>query len=524
MNYFVFRNNTVERFFPKGYTFSGYDDITLVPKDVDGYVWFYQMPIRFDEASICEEIRSYSAKLSIVVKEINPVKPVLLFSMDAHYSAPMTNGASLMEAIIAYNTILLELQKSYVNIKVLDIREFTNLYPSVDLIDWKYWFLSQMGLNPRLARSFQEWYNSKLNQIDLKRKKCLVLDLDNTLWGGILGEDGPTGIKVGGEYPGKAFLGFQEAIRALSANGIILTICSKNNEADVMEVFDHNPFMLLKKDDFSAWRINWKDKASNIKEIAEDLNIGLDSMVFVDDSPSERELIKQSLPMVEVPDFPTQPYDLPVFTKALIDDYFRVFDITQEDKNKAAQYKANVLRAQSQQSFTDLSAFIKSLDISVKIENANDFNIQRIAQMTQKTNQFNLTTKRYSESDIRSFLKSGWIVYCMSVSDRFGDYGITGCMIINGNEIDSFLLSCRILGKGIEEAFLKSVLTQLSNKGLHSVEASYIPTAKNAQVCDFYDRCGFSLIETGKDGSKHYHLDLSKADMSIKSDYHVTIV
>ena len=523
MNCFVFRNNTVERFFPKGYTFSGYDDISIIPHDVDGYVWFYQLPVRMSETMLCEEIRGYSDKLSIILNEIPSFKPVFLLTMEDLFSVPMTSGAVLKESILAYNTALFEAQKSHANVLVMDVSEFCHQYSQAELTDWKFWFISQMGLNPRLSKPFVEWFEKKLVQVSLQRKKCIVLDLDNTLWSGILGEDGIEGIKVSGDYPGKAFHLFQEALKELSETGIILAICSKNNEADVMEALDNNPFMVLRKQDFSSWRINWNDKASNIREIAEELNIGLDSMVFIDDNPSERELIRQALPMVTVPEFPTQPYDLPVFCRDLIEQHFRVFTITDEDKNKAAQYRSNALRSQSQRSFTDMDSFLESLNIQIRIEKANEFNIPRIAQMTQKTNQFNLTTKRYTESDIRSRLEDGWEIFCLSVSDRFGDNGITGCVFINGSGIDSLLLSCRILGKGIEFAFINTILTILKNRGERQVSAVFIPTAKNAQVADFYDKCGFTVISHGNDGAKMYSLDLVSAELNIKSYFTIVV-
>ena len=520
MNFFVFRNNTVERFFPKGYTFSGYDDISVVP-DADGYVWFFQLPVRVDEGVLCEEIQGYSEKLDLVLNQIPSSKPVFLLTMEEIPSILMTSGAVLKESIYAYNSSLFEAQKTRRNVHVLDICEFTRQYTESELMDWKFWFISQMGLNPRLSKPFMEWFERKLDQISLKRKKCLVLDLDNTLWGGILGEDGIDGIKLSGDYPGKAYHLFQEALKELSDNGIILTICSKNNEEEVLDALDNNPFMVLRKGDFSSWRINWNDKATNIREIAEELNIGLDSMVFIDDNPAERELIRQVLPMVTVPEFPAQPYELPVLCKELIEQHFRVYSITEEDRKKSEQYKANALRTRSQRTFTDMESFLESLDIQIRIEKANEFNIPRIAQMTQKTNQFNLTTRRYTESDIRSLLERGWDVCCMSVADRFGDNGITGCLLMNGDEIDSLLLSCRILGKGIESAFLKTVLTGLRARGVQSVKAEYIPTSKNAQVADFYDKCGFIPIDQTKDGTKTYSLDLTTADLSVKPYYSI---
>ena len=442
--------------------------------------------------------------------------------MDDGYSVPFTSGIGLMSAINDYNTTLVQIEKDYPNVKLLDIREFTRQYPATEIIDWKFWFISQMSMNPRLSKAFMEWFSCKLDEIALKRKKCVVLDLDNTLWGGVLGEDGIEGIKLGGDYPGKAFHYFQEALFELSKTGVILTVCSKNNEEDVLEAWEKNPFMVLKKDSFATWRINWTDKATNIRELAEELNIGLDSFVFVDDNPTERELIRQSLPMVEVPEFPEQPYELPIFFQSLIERNFRVYSVTQEDQKKTEQYKANAQRAQAQRSFVDFDSFLESLDIQMTIEAANEFNIPRIAQMTQKTNQFNLTTKRYTDADIRAFLTNGWRIWCISVADRFGDNGITGAIIVNGNEIDYFLLSCRILGKGIEKAFLKCVFRLLIDSGLKSIRAIYIPTAKNWQVRDFYDRFGLPCVIEQEDGSKEYATDLDLIDLQIEKFYHIT--
>ena len=316
----------------------------------------------------------------------------------------------------------------------------------------------------------------------------------------------------------------------LSKSGVILAVCSKNNEEDVLEAWEKNPFMVLTKQDFATWRINWTDKATNIREMAQELNIGLDSFVFVDDNPTERELIRQVLPMVEVPEFPAQPYELPVFFKEMVEKYFRVYSVTTEDKKKTEQYKANARRAQEQRSYVDFDSFLRSLDIQITIEAANEFNIPRIAQMTQKTNQFNLTTRRYTDADVRGFLKAGWNIWCISVADRFGDNGITGCIMVRPTpspeecfEIDTFLLSCRILGKGIEKAFVKKVLSILESEGMKEIWASYLPTAKNGQVADFYDKNGFRVEREDADGAKYYSLSLDRADLNIEDYYHITI-
>ncbi|MBQ1830872.1 MAG: HAD-IIIC family phosphatase [Bacteroidales bacterium] len=522
MNWFVFRNNTVERFFPKGYAFSGYEDVSAIPADADGYVWFYQAPLGADRAALGEVIRGYGEKFRFVLEQVAPGKPFVVLTMTDAYDVPLTeDDHSLAVAVAAYNAGVYEAEERCPQVKVVDFNEFARNYPASELLDWKFFFISQMGLNPRLTKDFQAWWNRKLDSIALRRKKCLVLDLDNTLWGGVLGEDGISGIRIGGDYPGKAFLFFQEALLALSRSGVILAVCSKNNEADVLEAWEKNPYLVLRKEHFAAWRINWNDKAANLRELADELNIGLDSFVFLDDNPAERELIRQLLPMVAVPDFPAQPYELPAFFRQCVADFFKVYSVTEEDRQKVAQYKANAARSRAQQRFSDLASFLESLDIRITIAGADAFNIPRIAQMTQKTNQFNLTTKRYADTDIQRFVAEGWRVWCLRAEDRFGDNGITGVILIDGDAIDSLLLSCRILGKGIEQAFLKAVLARLKDEGVKTVRARYCPTAKNAQVRDFYERCGFACVAEEPDGEKTYELDLDSADLEIEKYYQI---
>ena len=271
--------------------------------------------------------------------------------------------------------------------------------------------------------------------------------------------------------------------------------------------------MILRREHFSALRINWRDKATNLRELADELNIGLDSMVFLDDNPSERELVKQMLPEVTVPDFPDKPYQLMPFFKQLVERYFRIYRVTEEDRAKTQQYRANAMRQAEMGRFADMERYLYSLDMQLEIIPADEHNLPRIAQMTQKTNQFNLTTKRYTEVEVKQRLEDGWHIYCMSVSDRFGDNGITGTIFLEPVDdttvhIDTLLLSCRILGKGIEEAFVKTVLNLLRLDGYRHVTSAYLPTAKNGQTADFYDRMGMICIATETDGTKRYDLAL----------------
>lgn len=523
MKYFVFRNNTMEPFFADpDYAFSGYDDISCIPEGADGYIWCYQPPVRYDLGASADEVRSYIGKMRFTAERVMPSKPLLAFTMCDWCSVPLTgDDTRLAQAIAAYNTAVEELSRACPNARRIDFSAFTRGYAASDLIDWKYWFLSQTPVNPKLAKDFHAWFKRQEEQVALKRKKCLVLDLDNTLWGGVLGEDGIDGIRIGGDYPGKAFRHFQEALLELGKSGVILAACSKNNEADVMDAWERHPGMLLRKEHFSAWRINWTDKAANIRALAEELNIGLDSMVFVDDSPGERELVRQALPAVSVPEFPAQPYGLPRFFAGLVNGYFKVYAVTDEDRHKTEQYRANAQRAQAQSGFTDFRAFLESLQMRLAVAEADAFSIPRVAQMTQKTNQFNLTTRRYTEPDLRQKLAEGARIYTIAVSDRFGDNGITGCMIIEHGEIDTLLLSCRILGKGIETAFLRAIQNRLLAEGTPRLKAAYVPTAKNGQAADFYDRCGFALAETLPDGTRRYEAEWAKP-FEIEAYYQIT--
>lgn len=515
---YVFRNNTIERFLPGDYIFSGYDDFSAVP-DADSYLWWYQVPIKYNRDQLVAEVESYAQRLVWAVDQIGD-KPLLVLTLESVYDVNSNiSDRRLAHAIETFNSTAWNLAATKANIQVVDFGAFLNQYSSSERIDWKFYFLSQMILNPRLAGDFRKWLDEQRRAIALKRKKCLVLDLDNTLWGGVLGEDGIDGIQVDGDYPGKAYHYWQEGIKEIERKGIILAICSKNNQTDVETLFAAREMSLSLKD-FACTRINWNDKATNIREIAQELNIGLDSMVFVDDNPTERELIRQQLPMISVPEWPAQPYELPMFYAQLVNDYFSVYTLTDEDKKKTEQYRQNANRAQAQAQFADMEDFLRSLEMQLTIREATEVTIPRIAQMTQKTNQFNLTTKRYTEDDIRSLLAKGAKIWTLAVEDRFGDNGITGLMILipeSGWSIDTLLMSCRVLGKGIEEAFFKTVISRYEG----ALTAQYIPTAKNEQVADFYDRMGLKLERTNDEGMKEYSAQIETLDTIIKDYYKI---
>lgn len=515
---FIFRNNTIEPFFGANHTFSGYDDISLIP-DAESYIWWYQLPLKYDAMLLANEVRMYQSKLEYLVNNVSTNKTFYVFTI-APSSLPQIelNNNVLQSAIQDFNTYIHQLLSSYTNVKIVDFSDFVCQFSVNELVDWKYYYTAQIPYNPQLVRAFRSWWQRQQRAIMLQRKKCLVLDLDNTLWSGILGEDGLEGIKMSGDYPGKAFQTWQEGIKELQRSGVMLAICSKNNMSDVEEVWEKRTDMVLQKSDFVAMRINWQDKASNLRELAQELNIGLDSFVFVDDNPTERELIKLHLPMVLVPDFPEHPYLLPNLYRILVDNYFSVYTLTDEDREKTKQYVANMQRKEAEVSFVNIDEFIASLDIRLTIKQVSDITLPRVAQMTQKTNQFNLTTHRYTEQNLRTLLADGAEIWTLAVADKFGDSGVTGTMIITkSGGIDTFLLSCRVLGKGIEEVFLKYVMAQTKHVEL---TAKYIKTTKNTIVESFYDKMGFELY--AEDGDiKYYRISFENANLTFKQLYKI---
>lgn len=515
---------TIERFFQNmDASFSGYEDISFIDTEVDRYIWFYMPSIKTQTQVVAEEIRNYIDLLKFSLSQITPGKMFIVFTMHDMYGVKtITSNNDTFKAISFYNNSIYELASSNSDIKIIDFSSFLSKYPSNELIDWKYYFISQMALNPRLFNSFQVWLNVQIRSIELNRKKCLILDLDNTLWGGVLGEEGVEGIALGGDYPGKAFSFFQHQIEELGKQGIILCICSKNNHDDVKELWENHPEIILKENHFAALKINWTNKADNIRQLAEELNVGLDSMVFIDDNPAEREIVKTNIPEVEVPDFPEHPYLLPVFFKDIAERYFSIYSLTTEDLSKTEQYKQNAQRASSKKLFTNMDDYIKSLDIELHISQVNNLTLQRVSQLTQKTNQFNLTSSRYTDADIKYFIQNGAKIFTLSVSDKFGEYGLTGVCIsfIKDNiaEFDTLLLSCRILGKRIEEAYIYFILKELKEDGIEKVKAKFIPSAKNLQVKDFYEKFEFNLLSE-KNGIKDYELDLFDKEISLLDIY-----
>lgn len=344
--------------------------------------------------------------------------------------------------------------------------------------------------------------------------KCLVLDLDNTLWGGVIGDDGLEGIALGqGSALGEAFVAFQAYVRELARRGVILAVCSKNDEANALEPFDKHPEMILKRGDIACFVANWSDKAANVRRIAEQLNIGLDSLVFVDDNPFERSLVRRELPMVAVPEVGDDPT---TFARTLARaGYFEALGITQEDRERSGQYQGNRLREALKASATDLPSYLRSLQMTLSWRKFDAIGLSRAVQLINKTNQFNLTTRRYTEEDVLAVMNDPRAFGLqLRLIDRFGDNGIISIIIgkLQGDGtdllIDTWLMSCRVLGRQVEQTTLNLVAEQARNLGARRLIGEYVPTKKNGMVRGHYRMLGFTVEHEGASGESRAVLDL----------------
>jgi FkbH-like protein len=341
--------------------------------------------------------------------------------------------------------------------------------------------------------------------------KVLVTDLDQTLWGGVLGEDGIEGLQSGAEYPGAAFQELQRAMRDLTRRGILLAVCSKNDPVEAMEALARHPGLLLRPPDFAALRINWREKAENLREIAAELNVGLEALAFFDDHPVERARVRAELPEVTVIEVPPEPSDYARILRS--SPFFERLTTVAEDLERGRYYAEQRARRESTQNFTTLEDFHRSLAQEVEVSLLTPATLPRLAQLTQKTNQFNLTTHRYTEAQLAELAaRQDWRVYAARVKDRFGDYGIVGLAITRDRgpvrELESFLLSCRVINRGVETALLSVLGEQARRDGLEALEGWFWPTRKNAPAQDFYAKHGFAVVSE-RDGGTRWRLSLN---------------
>jgi FkbH-like protein len=376
------------------------------------------------------------------------------------------------------------------------------------------WHRSKQEVSPAASPSYGELVGRLIGARQGRSYKCLVLDLDNTLWGGVIGDDGLDGIVLGqGSALGEGFSAVQDYAKDLARRGIILAVSSKNDEANALEPFEKHPEMVLRRGDIACFRANWDDKAANIRAVAAELNIGLDSLVFLDDNPFERNLVREQLPMVAVPEVPD---DDPALVPGVLADagYFESLAMTAEDRERTAQYQENRARDQLKATATDLDGYLRALDMKMVWNRFDSVGQQRVVQLINKTNQFNLTTRRHDEAEVAAIMadpKSFGLQ--IRLLDRFGDNGIIaiviGRMLKPGAvTIDTWLMSCRVLGRQVEPTTLNLVAAQARALGATKLIGDYIPTKKNGMVRDHYAKLGFTVISRTGDGGNIAELDL----------------
>jgi FkbH-like protein len=463
-------------------------------------------------------------EIDLIFENLKNTASVIFNSFSSAYYKNNNVHVSMVETFVKELNIYVGKKKKS-NISIVNIDKIFVNIGFKQSIDYRFYHSSKAPYTIAFFKNYVSSIETVLLRNNGKLKKAIIFDCDNTLWKGVIGEDGMDGIDMSPTTKtGKFYHLVQRIAVFLSKRGVIVGLCSKNNEQDVLDVLRNHKDMILKEDHIVIKKINWENKADNLRAIASELNIGIDSLVFVDDSNFEINLIKKQIPEIPAIQVPTSISDYPDLILNNVYKYFNLV-LNSDDANKTEIYKQQFEREKTKTNFNSIEDYLASLEIELRVVKNDKAQISRIAQLTQKTNQFNLTTYRYTESLVDQYTDDkNYEVYAMFVKDKFGDNGLTGVCIIREDEknsknaiIDSLLMSCRIIGRNIEFVYLNYIIKDLTVKGYENITADYIPTKKNTQVEDFYDKVGFKLIEN-IDGTKHYTLNVANFE-SKKVDY-----
>ncbi|HLZ66870.1 MAG TPA: HAD-IIIC family phosphatase [Aliidongia sp.] len=396
---------------------------------------------------------------------------------------------------------------------LFDVAALADLVGSAEWHSPAQWNLAKLPFDAKFLPLYADHIMRVLAAMRGKSRRCLVLDLDNTLWGGVIGDDGLDGIRIAqGDYVGEAHLAVQHMALALRNRGVVLAVSSKNEDAVARLPFRHHPEMLLREEHFAVFQANWRDKATNIAAIAEELSLGIDAMVFLDDNPAERLQVRQALPEVAVPELPDDPA---LFARALgAAGYFEAIAFSEEDRARAAFYEGNSRRVALRSQVGDLDAYLRSLEMEITFQPFDEVGRARITQLINKSNQFNLTTRRYTEAQVA---KAQHDADCFTLQvrlvDAVGDNGMISVVICRRTssdtwEIDTWLMSCRVLGRKVEQMVLRELVHHAADHAVTRLVGRYIPTERNAMVRDHYPKLGFSLIAEKRDGATAWELRL----------------
>ncbi|HTA81778.1 MAG TPA: HAD-IIIC family phosphatase [Bacteroidia bacterium] len=421
--------------------------------------------------------------------------PDILDPVFGNYSGKVISSFSYQQKKINLN--LMHWAQSDTSISLIDLCGLHAMHGNANTIDARLYISSDSVFSLDFTINMANNIVQVIDTYTGRSKKCLILDLDNTLWGGIIGDDGLENIRIGDLGIGKAFTEIQLWAKALKDRGIVLAVCSKNDEANAREPFDKHPDMLLRAEDITVFVANWSNKHDNIKYIQSVLNIGFDSMVFIDDSSFERNMVRTYLPEVNVPELPDDPAEYLAFLNGL--NLFETNAYTKEDKERTQLYKAEVLRNEAIKEYTSEADFLKSLDMVCEVEPFTSFTIPRVAQLTQRSNQFNLLTKRYTEEDVKRMTEdyAKYHTFSFALADKYGSHGLVGIIILEKKDdkimfIDTWIMSCRVLKRGLEQFVLNEIMQFAKHHKFEKVIGEYIETKKNGMVRDHYKNLGFT--------------------------------
>ncbi len=448
------------------------------------------------------------AKMKAQWDKINSVIKTRILQFNFAENDDMVFGSYGSKVEVSYvyqlrrlNYLLMEYAVSEKNLYITDLSRIQNMLGRNNVYSDKYYYSARLAVNMETLPVVAEEIVNTISALSGKFKKCAVLDLDNTLWGGVIGDDGINNIQIGELGTGRAFSDLQKWLKQLKDRGILLAVCSKNNEDTAKEPFEKHPEMVLRLDDFAIFVANWEDKASNIRFIQQTLNIGMDSLVFIDDNPFERNLVREMIPEITVPEMPEDPALYLTYLKSL--DLFETASYSQEDAGRTKQYQAEAQRVQLQNSFGSIDDYLISLEMVGRAAPFDEFNTPRISQLTQRSNQFNLRTIRYTEAEIAEIANSDkYITLYFTLKDKFGDHGLISVVILEKQEdtlfVNTWLMSCRVLKRTVEEFIVNTIVRTAADNGFNKVIGEYIPTPKNAMVKDIFEKMGFTRLNDNR--------------------------
>jgi FkbH-like protein len=478
---------------------------------IDGFQYKVELLDKNKLDAIFEKTKS---EIDLALKNLNNTSLVLF---NTFTSLPFSHSNIKKNNLESFATQLNYYLKENIpsNVRLVDIDKIIASVGVSNSLDLRYYYSSKALYTIDFFKAYTNFIKPLIMSANGKSKKALIFDCDNTLWKGILGEDGFDIIEMSSNSKnGSVFAEIQAMALALNNQGILIGLCSKNNPDDVDEVIASHPDMQLREELITIKKVNWTDKVTNLREISDELNIGLDSLVFIDDSSFEIDFIRERLPEVTVFQVPEKLHEYPKMLRENLGLFYNL-SITAEDSKKIEMYKHQVKRDAIKKEFTDIEDYLASLELKITIFQNDESIIPRMSQLSQKTNQFNLTTKRYTESDMQNFIDNrNTDVYAFSIADKFGDSGVTGLGIVSLNsdigiaEIDTLLMSCRIIGRNIEYSFMDYIIRKLKEKKIKVLNANYISTNKNKQGEGFYDRCSFELVGNN-DKVRNYILDIN---------------